>query len=64
MSKQEKIDEFLLTLKKVIDIRYQINKETDLCNHSYVVKTLTPIYDLQENALRESLKELLENNSE
>lgn len=58
-SKQEKIDEFVLTLQKVIDIRYQINKETDLCNHSYVVKNLTPTYELQKAALEEAINDLL-----
>jgi hypothetical protein len=63
-SKQEKIDEFVLTLQKVIDIRYQINRETDLCNHTFVIKNLKPIYELQKNALEESIKDLLEFNSD
>jgi hypothetical protein len=64
MSKQEKIDEFVLTLQKVIDIRYKINKETDLCNHTYVIKNLNPVYGLQKTALEEAIKNLLDNNSE
>jgi hypothetical protein len=62
MSKQEKIDEFLLTLEKVVDIRYKINRETDLCNHSYVIKHLNPEYETQKNALEKSIKHLLDNN--
>lgn len=60
MSKQEKIDEFLLTLEKVVDIRYKINKETDLCNHTYVVKYLNPVYEAQSKALEEAIKNLLD----
>lgn len=63
-SNQEKIDEFVLTLQKVIDIRYEINKETDHCNHTYVIKNLNPIYGLQKTALEEAIKDLLDNNSE
>ena len=62
-SKQEKIDEFVLTLQKVIDIRYTINKETDLCNHSYVIKNLSPVYNIQKAALEEAIKNLLDNNN-
>lgn len=58
-SKQEKIDEFVLTLQKVMDTRYKINRETDLCNHSYVIKNLTPVYDLQKKALEEAINDLL-----
>lgn len=62
-SKQEKIDEFLNELEFFVDIRYKINKETDLCNHSYVVRELLLPYKNSKLILEETLKELLDINS-
>lgn len=63
-SKQEKIDEFIKELELFTDLRYKINKETDLCNHSYVVKKLLPPYKQSKLFLENTLKELLDNNSQ
>jgi hypothetical protein len=63
-SKQQKIDEFVIELKKFIDIRYEILKETDLCNHTYVIKHLVSPYEETEARLKQKIKELLDFNSE
>lgn len=61
-SKQEKIDTLISHIECLIDIKYQINKETDYCNHSYVIKTLLPGYEASKRLVAENLKELLDNN--
>ena len=58
-SKQEKIEEFTSALQKVIDIRCEIVRETDRCNHRYVVTELKPIYEDRKKVLQEILKDLL-----
>lgn len=63
-SKQEKIDTLISHIECLIDIKYQINKETDYCNHSYVIKTLLPGYEASKRLVSENLKELLDINSE
>lgn len=63
-SKQEKIDEFITELEFFIDMRYRINKETDMCNHSYVIKELIPPYKNSKSSLEETIKELLDINSQ
>jgi len=62
--KQEKIAKLVEQLETVVDIRYKINKETDYCNHSYVVKTLAPKYKNAKDNFEQTLKEILDNNSE
>jgi hypothetical protein len=57
-SKQEKIDTLISTIQQYVDIRYQINKETDLCNHSYVVKNLNPIQEKIVSRLKDSINDL------
>lgn len=59
---QEKIDALVAHLEKLMDIKYQINKETDYCNHSYVVTNLLPEYRASKTIFAEALKELLDNN--
>ena len=63
-SRQEKIDTLISNLECLVDIKYQINKETDYCNHSYVIKTLSPRYEASKRLVSESIKELLDNNSD
>lgn len=63
-SKQEKIDEFIKELELFTDLRYKINRETDLCNHRYVTKELLPPYNNSKLLLENTLKELLDNNSQ
>ena len=63
-SKQEKIDTLIAHLECMFDIKHQINKETDYCNHSYVIKTLLPGYEASKRLVSESVKELLDINSE
>ena len=63
-SKQEKIDEFFVTLEKVIDIRCEISRERDRCNHRYVITELSPKYEIAKHHLEEALNELLDINSE
>lgn len=63
-SKQEKIDTLIAHLECMFDIKHQINKETDYCNHSYVIKTLLPGYQASKRLVSESIKELLDNNSD
>lgn len=63
-SKQEKIDDFILELEFFIDIKYKINKETDMCNHSYVVKELLPPYKNSKSSLEKTIEELLDINSQ
>lgn len=60
--KQEKIDTLLSHIECLIDIKYQINKETDYCNHSYVIKTLLPGYEASKRLVAKTLEELLDNN--
>ena len=62
MSKQEKIDLFLDQLNDYINIRCEISRETDRCNHSYVVKNLLPQHKKTKELLAETLEELLDNN--
>lgn len=62
ISKQQKIDEFIKELTEFVDKRYQINKETDLCNHSYVIKNLLPEYEITKRRLEDSIEELIDNN--
>lgn len=62
-SKQEKIEDFFIALEKVVDIRYQMNKETDFCNHTYVVKTLNPVYESHKKALQDSIENLLDSST-
>ena len=63
-SKQEKIDTLISHLECFFDIKYQINKETDNCNHYYVIKTLLPGYEASKRLVSQSIKELLDINSE
>lgn len=62
-SKQEKIEKLLDQLDTMMHLSYQIHKETDYCNHTYVIKELTPEYKLARKQFSETLKELLDNNS-
>lgn len=64
ISKQEKIEKFLGELTNLFNLQYQINKETDMCNHSYVVRNLLPAYEDSKQIVRQSLDELLDINSE
>lgn len=64
ISKQEKIEKFLAELTTLFNMQYQINKETDMCNHSYVVKNLLPAYENSKTLVRQSLDDLLDINSE
>lgn len=59
-SKQEKIDDLVNQIQEFADIRYRINKETDYCNHFYVVKTLIPEYEEHKKLLKEKLKNLVD----
>ena len=63
-SKQEKIETFMVQLETLMDLHYEIRKEIDYCNHLYVIKTLRPGYDASKKLFRQSLEELLDNNSE
>ena len=63
-SKQEKIDSIIAHLECMFDIKHQINKERDYCNHTYVIKTLLPGYEASKRLVSESVKELLDINSE
>lgn len=59
-SKQEKIDFIIEQLEILVDLKYKINKETDYCNHTYVVKTLLPEYKTSKKLFSDTLKELLD----
>jgi hypothetical protein len=59
MSKQEKIDIFISSLEKMIDIRYQINRETEYCNHSYILKLKKETYNPLVEEVKENIKTLL-----
>lgn len=61
---QEKIDTLISHLECMFDIKHQINRETDYCNHSYVIKTLRPGYEASKRLVSKSIKDLLDNNSE
>ena len=63
-SKQEKIDSLLDQLDKFVNLSYKINKETDYCNHTFVIKTLKPEYEASKKRLEKTLEELLDNNSD
>jgi hypothetical protein len=63
-SKQQKIDNFIKELEIFVDLRYKINKETDLCNHSYVVREMLLPYKNSKLLLEETIEELLDINSE
>lgn len=63
-SKQEKIDTLIAHLECMFDIKHQINKERDYCNHTYVIKTLLPGYEASKRLVSESIKELLDINSD
>lgn len=60
--KQQKIDDFLNQIEIVADLRYQINKETEYCNHTYVVKTLLPKYQEAKENFKQTIEKLLDNN--
>lgn len=60
--KQAKIEEFLKQIETLIDLKYKINRETDYCNHSYVIKNLLPEYESNKEKFQKTLKELLDNN--
>lgn len=60
MFRQEKVEEFLKELEKFVDLRYRINRETDLCNQSFVVKNLLPDYENSKKTLEISIKKLLD----
>lgn len=62
-SKRLMIDEFVKDLEKFIDLRYAINRETDLCNHSYVVTNLNPQYREAKLKLEDSITILLTENT-
>lgn len=59
---QQKIDQLLLDIEAIADLRYHINKEKDYGNHYYVFKTLVPEYKAAKEKCGETLKELLDNN--
>ena len=63
-SKQKKIECFIVELTTLIDIQYRINKETDNCNHSYVIKNLLPKYEESKKLVRQSLEEMFDINSD
>ena len=63
-SKQEKIDSLLDQLDKFVNLSYKINKETDYCNHTFVIKTLKPEYEASKKRLEKTLEELLDINSD
>ena len=60
--KQEKIEHLLNQIELLMDLRYKINKETDYCNHSYVIKTLLPDYTSTKESVRKTLKDIVDNN--
>ena len=63
-SKQEKIDILLEQLETFVKLSYRVNKETDYCNHTYVIKTLKPEYEASKKRLEKTLEELLDINSD
>lgn len=64
ISKQEKIESFIVELTNLFNMQYQINKETDNCNHSYVIKNLLPKYQESKKLVREKLEEMFDINSD
>lgn len=63
-SKQEKIESFIVELTNLFNMQYQINKETDNCNHYYVIKNLLPKYEESKKLVRKSLEEMFDINSD
>lgn len=59
MSKQPKIDDFIKNLESVIDIRYNINKEIELCNHRDLLRIKETEYDTAMKKLENSIEALL-----
>lgn len=59
MSKLLMIESFIKDLETVIDVRYKLNRETDMCNHSHVIKLKYDEYIPAKTRLEDSLEILL-----
>lgn len=53
------INSFVKDLESVIDIRYKMNRQTELCNHSYVLKIKQEEYIPALHRLEDSIEILL-----
>lgn len=53
------INEFLKDIETVIDIRFNMNRETEKCNHSYVLKLHQEEYIPAKEKLESTIKILL-----